>query len=164
MAETAPLVEVVIEDPRWEAASLEALAERAARAALEAEGLDPSGRAISLLCCDDVRIAALNAEFRGKPEATNVLSWPAGPADRAMPGEPEHLGDLALSYETCAREAADAGLSLRDHSAHLLVHGVLHLLGRDHIDEAEADEMERLETKILASMGVDDPYDGQERP
>ena len=69
-----------------------------------------------------------------------------------------------MSYDTCAREAADAGLSLSDHAAHLLVHGVLHLLGRDHIDETEADEMERLETKILASMGVDDPYGGQERP
>jgi len=164
MAETASLVEAVIEDPRWEAAGLEDLAERAARAVLEVEGLDPSTSSISLLCCDDTRIAALNAEFRGKPKATNVLSWPAGPADRAMPGEPAHLGDLALSYDTCAREAGDAGLSLSDHAAHLLVHGVLHLLGRDHVKETEADEMERLETKILASMGVHDPYGGQERP
>lgn len=164
MAETAKLVEAVIEDPRWEAAGLEDLAERAARAALEAEGLDPSTRAISLLGCDDSRIAALNADFRGKAAATNVLSWPAGPSGDLLPGEPETLGDLALSYDTCAREAAEAGLSLSDHALHLVVHGVLHLTGRDHVDDAEADGMENLETKILASLGVADPYAGQERP
>jgi probable rRNA maturation factor len=164
MAETGTLVEAVIEDARWEAVGLEALAERAARAALRAEGVDPSARSIGLLGCDDARIAALNAEFRGKASATNVLSWPPRGADHPIPGEPESVGDLALSYDTCAREAAEAGLSLGDHATHLLVHGVLHLLGRDHADDAEAAEMQRLETKILASLGVADPYVDQERP
>ena len=153
-----------MEDARWEVAGLEALAERAARAALESEGMDPKTKTIGLLGCDDSRIAALNAEFRGKAHATNVLSWPAGPADFAVPGEAEHLGDLALSYDTCAREASDAGLSLRDHATHLVVHGVLHLLGHDHETDEEADDMERMETKILASLGVADPYVDQERP
>ena len=164
MAEATPLVEAVIEDPRWERAALEALAERAARATLETEGLDPSAYAISLLGCDDSRIAALNAGFRGKAAATNVLSWPAARADHPMPGEPESLGDVALSYDTCAREAVEAGVSLDDHATHLVVHGVLHLLGRDHEEDTQADEMERLETKILASLGVGDPYVEQERP
>ena len=164
MAEATPLVEAAVEDPRWEAAGLEALAERAARAALEAEGLDPSAYVIGLLGCDDSRIAALNADFRGKAAATNVLSWPAARAGHPMPGEPESLGDVALSYDTCAREAVEAGVSLDDHATHLVVHGVLHLLGRDHEEDTQADEMERLETKILASLGVADPYVEQERP
>jgi probable rRNA maturation factor len=164
VAEGAALVEAAIEDPRWEAAGLGDLAERAARAVLEAKGLDPASRAISLLGCDDARIAELNAGFRCKAAPTNVLSWPAGPADFALPGEPENLGDLALSYDTCAKEAAEAGLSLRDHATHLVVHGVLHLLGYDHEDDEEAADMERFETKILASLGVADPYDDQERP
>lgn len=164
MADTTPLIEAVIEDPRWEAAGLEALAERAARATLESEGLDPGAYGISLLGCDDSRIAALNADFRGKDAPTNVLSWPAGKANHAIPGEPENLGDVAMSYDTCAREAAEGGLSLGAHATHLVIHGVLHLLGWDHEDDAEADEMERLETKILASLGVADPYVVKERP
>ena len=160
MPETArALVDLIVEDPRWQAAGLAPIAERAARAALTAAGLDPDRHEISLLACDDARIATLNAEFRGKPAATNVLSWPAfdGPAPR--PGEEAvFLGDLALAFETCAREAAAAGIPLADHAAHLVVHGSLHLLGFDHEMEAEADAMEEFETKILASMGLPNPY------
>ena len=103
MAETAPLVEALIEDPRWDAAGLEALAERAARAALEAEGLDPSTRAISLLCCDDARIAALNADFRGKPEATNVLSWPARAGGSRHAGRARSIWAIWRCHTTPAR-------------------------------------------------------------
>lgn len=156
MADDAPLVDVVIEDPRWQDLDIEALAERAARAAVVAEGLDPSGCEIALLAADDARIAALNAEFRGKPTPTNVLSWPSG--ETPPPGEPRFLGDLALAYETCRAEAAAAGLPEADHVTHLVVHGVLHLLGHDHVDPAEGDAMEALETKILASLGVANPY------
>lgn len=157
-----PLVDLVIEEPRWEAAGLEVLAETAARAALLAAGRDPDRHEISLLACDDARIAALNADFRDKPKPTNVLSWPAFEGDAPDPDpedpEPVFLGDMALSYDTCAREAAEAGIPLSDHATHLVVHGVLHLLGYDHELEAEADAMEDFETKILASMGVADPY------
>jgi probable rRNA maturation factor len=151
------LVEVVIEDPRWEALGLEALAGRAARAALVAAGTDPEGCEIALLAADDARIAALNAEFRGKPVPTNVLSWPSGEGP-AAPGEARFLGDLALAYETCMAEAAAAGIAPADHVAHLVAHGALHLLGHDHAEDAEAEAMEALEAKALASMGVANPY------
>jgi probable rRNA maturation factor len=151
------LVGAVIEDPRW--AGIEGVAERAARAALAASGRDPARHEIGLLACDDARMAALNAEFRGKPQPTNVLSWPAFAGPAPEPGaEPVFLGDLALGFETCAAEAAAAGIPLADHAAHLVVHGTLHLLGHDHAGDAEAAAMELLETNILASMGVANPY------
>lgn len=104
----------------------------------------------------------LNADFRGKPRPTNVLSWPAfdPPPPDPAPDDPEalFLGDLAIAYETCAAEAAAAGIPLGEHATHLVVHGVLHLLGYDHEVEDEADAMEAFETNILASMGLPDPY------
>jgi len=152
------LVEIVFEEPRWEQAGLAETAEAAARAALEAVKKDPDGFEIGLLACDDARIAGLNAAFRGRSAPTNVLSWPsgdgaAGPADGAV-----FLGDAAIAFETCAAEAAAAGVPLADHAAHLVAHAVLHLLGHDHEDEAEAAAMEAIETKILARLGVADPY------
>jgi probable rRNA maturation factor len=164
------VVETVVADPRWEAAGIAAIAERAARAALVAVGRDPELHEIGLLACDDARIAALNADFRGKPAPTNVLSWPAfaAPAPEEPPGLPGEgplfLGDIALAYETCAREAGEAGIALAEHAAHLVVHGTLHLLGHDHADDPEAEAMEAIETKALASMGIADPYSREERP
>ena len=159
-------VESVIEDPRWADLDIETLARRAASEALAQLGLDPEAWDISLLACSDARIANLNAEFRGMVQATNVLSWPSaerGPdtpgavPDPPDPTDPE-LGDIALAYETCAREAEAAGLGLNAHATHLLVHGVLHLLGYDHENDADATRMETLETEILARLGVADPY------
>lgn len=159
-----PLVELVLDDARWEAAGLEAIAERAAQAALATLGLPPENCEISLLAASDSQIAALNLAFRGKSAPTNVLSWPA--FNLAMPGRlsvsedpPVFLGDLALAFETCAREAEEAGIVLADHAAHLVVHGVLHLLGYDHSEDKEAEVMEAIEVKALASIGVADPYD-----
>lgn len=158
------LVEAVVEDARWDGIGIEALAETAASAALSAAGHDPGRYELSLLACDDARIAVLNESFRGKPAATNVLSWPAfegGPpaSGAAVDGEePLFLGDMALAYDTCAAEAEVAGVSLAEHATHLVVHGVLHLLGHDHEVEAEAEAMEAIETKVLASLGIDDPY------
>ncbi len=162
-------VEAAIEDDRWAEAGIAALAERAARAALEAVERDPDQHEIGLLACDDARIAELNREFRGKAVPTNVLSWPAFagtvPSPPGLPGEgPLFLGDVALGYDTCAREAGEGGISLADHAAHLVVHGVLHLLGHDHAVDAEAESMESLETKVLATLGVANPYSPQERP
>ncbi len=165
----ASLVDLVIEDARWEAGGLDAVAERAAAAVLVAVGRDPGRYELALLMCDDARIAALNAEFRGKAVPTNVLSWPAfageppkpGPGPSSGPGagdEPLFLGDIAMAYETCAREAAATGVPLGDHAAHLVIHGVLHLLGHDHIGEEEAVDMEKIETKTLATLGIADPY------
>ena len=161
---------MILEDPRWEAAGLEALAERAARAALTALGLDPAGFEIALLGASDARISELNADFRGKPQPTNVLSWPAAElgaaAEGATPappvpgrGMPESLGDIALAWETCCAEAAAAGKPLADHLTHLVLHGTLHLLGYDHQRDGDATLMEELERKILARLGVADPYE-----
>ncbi|MGB4826726.1 MAG: rRNA maturation RNase YbeY [Paracoccaceae bacterium] len=164
------LVETLIEDARWQAFGLEALAERSARAALTGHGLATKGFQISLLACDDARIAALNADFRGKPQPTNVLSWPS--EDRApdqpgaapdLPGpgaddDPESLGDIAIAWETCQREATEQHKPAADHVAHLIVHAVLHLLGYDHIEDDDARLMESIEVRVLASMGLPDPY------
>lgn len=158
----ADLVEAVVEDPRWRAMAIDELAQRAARATLLAAGLDPEGCEISLLAADDARISELNAAFRGKPVPTNVLSWPS--EERPHPGEPRFLGDVALAYDTCVREAEAAGVAPADHVAHLVAHGILHLLGYDHETDAEADAMEAIERKILEILGLPDPYKPQGRP
>lgn len=147
-------VDILIEAEGWSGIeNLEAIIRRAVDAALAAEGR--SGAAISLMLGDDAAIRTLNASFRGKDKATNVLSFPAP----AMPGDPEPaLGDIALAYETCAREAEEEGKALADHLTHLVVHGTLHLLGHDHETEAEAEAMEALEIRILAGLGIADPY------
>jgi probable rRNA maturation factor len=98
-----------------------------------------------------VRQQALNARFRGKDAATNVLSFPA-------PGADAGLGDVALALGVCEREAAEQGKTLADHLTHLTAHGVLHLLGYDHESDAEAEAMEARERAILAGLGVADPY------
>ena len=143
------MIEVEIEDAAWTSAlpDAAAVAERAATAALGTVEGD-----VVVLLTDDAAVQDLNARFRDRDRPTNVLSFPA--ADSAAP----HLGDLVLAFGVCAAEAAAQGKSLADHLSHLTVHGVLHLLGRDHVDEAEADEMEAEERSILASLGVADPY------
>ncbi|SEM67178.1 probable rRNA maturation factor [Loktanella fryxellensis] len=159
-------VDCLTEDPRWDALGLEALAVTASDAALRALDLDPDEWEISLLGCDDARITVLNADFRDKPTATNVLSWPSDErgAEVAgdMPDPPDaddpELGDIAIAYDTCAAEALAADKPLADHVTHLIVHATLHLLGFDHEDDSDATLMEGLETRILAQMGLDDPY------
>jgi len=118
-------------------------------AAATAEGV---GGTVSLLLGDDAAIAALNKEFRGKDGPTNVLSFP--PAH----GEPGFLGDIALAAETIVEEAQFQGKSVENHAAHLVVHGFLHLLGYDHMNEADAEKMEARERAILNSIGIEDPY------
>lgn len=164
------VVDIVIEDVRWEAFGLEALAERACSAALEGLGLGSVGFSVVVMGCDDARIAALNADFRGKPKPTNVLSWPSEERGAEEAGEepdlpeageaddPCELGDIAIAYETCLREAEEAGKPAEDHVTHLVVHGLLHCLGYDHVDDADAAVMEGHEVRILASLGLPDPY------
>lgn len=158
-------VDCLIEDRRW--AELETLAQRASDAVFAHFDMDVDAFEISLLGCNDARIAELNADFRGKPQPTNVLSWPsderAALVDGAMPAAAKlpmdaELGDIAIAYETCAREAAEAGKTMQDHTLHLLVHGTLHLLGFDHVRDQDATLMEGLETQILGKLGVCDPY------
>jgi probable rRNA maturation factor len=159
------IVECVIEDTRW--VGLDALADCAARAALSGVGLEAAAFEISLLACDDARICVLNADFRQKGTPTNVLSWPSNErgaeADGDMPVQPQlpqdtELGDIAISYDTCAREAAQSGTPFADHVTHLIVHGTLHLLGFDHLRDLDGALMEGLETEILGKLDIADPY------
>lgn len=146
------MIDVEIEAQAWTAALADAEAQTrtAAEAVLAEERL--SDRNLVVLLTDDVAVQALNAQFRGKDQPTNVLSFPAAPNPE------QHLGDVALAYETCAREAAEQGKPLAHHLQHLVAHGVLHLLGYDHMTDEEASEMEGLERIVLAGLGVPDPY------
>ena len=143
-------VEVEVEADAWLTAlpDCERLVREAALAALG----DAEDEAVTVLLTDDAEMRTLNRDHRRKDAPTNVLSFPAH--ETAV----GHLGDIALAYETCAREARDAGKPLANHLRHLVVHGVLHLLGLDHEAEAEAEAMEARERTVLAGMGVPDPY------
>jgi probable rRNA maturation factor len=156
-------VEVDIEEP-WPQGDWDALAARAAEiAARVAPELGNPRLSASLLFTSDGEIHSLNRDWRERDKATNVLSFPMLEREDLLAlgpdGPPELLGDIALAYETCAREAAEKGVSIHDHAAHLIVHGLLHLAGYGHeISAQDADAMEALETKALALMGIADPY------
>ncbi len=158
MSDADPWIDVVIEDPRWGAVGLDAVAEAAAGAALRHLGRDPRAFEVVVLGCDDARIGALNAASRGIERPTNVLAWPSAARDPAHPPEDGPLGDVALSYDTCAAEALAQGKGLGDHATHLVAHAVLHLLGFDHDDDIAASLMEGHERTILRGMGLPNPY------
>ena len=144
------MIEVEIEADDWLSALPEAetVVARAAVAALGTVAGD-----VVVLLTDDAAVQDLNARFRDRDRPTNVLSFPA--PESAAP----HLGDLVLAFGVCRDEAEAQGKRLSDHLSHLTVHGVLHLLGRDHEDDAEAEAMEAEERTILAELGVNDPYE-----
>ncbi len=166
-AEYAIEINVCVSSDCWLTAcpDAEALAGRAARAALAA-ALQTTANApvlLDIVLTDDSEQRALNRTWRGKDSSTNVLSFamtdPAAPAPpRAPRGAPVLLGDVVLALETVALEAAEQRKRLPDHLSHLVVHGVLHLLGFDHESEAEAAIMEAREIEILAALGVPAPY------
>lgn len=153
-----------IDIEHWPAGDWDGLARTAAAAAAQVEPLLAHARLeASLLFTSDSEVHRLNREWRQRDKPTNVLSFPM--LDRADlmaltdTGPPEMLGDIALAHETCAREAAEKGISLEHHAAHLLVHGLLHLAGHDHVaSDAQAEEMEALEIAALAKLGIADPY------
>lgn len=144
------MIEVEIDADGWSILpNAETLAQRAGERALamaECEG------DVAVLLTDDRAVRDLNARFRGKDQPTNVLSFPA------PEGSGAHLGDVCLAYETCEREATEQSKTLAAHLQHLTAHGVLHLLGYDHDVDADAEIMEALERRILAALGVADPY------
>jgi len=162
---TAPILEIDI-DPIWgETTDWEALANRAAEAAAQvAPELAHPNLLVSLVLADDAEVHALNKQWRAKDKPTNVLSFPMlaredvlrAAADEDAPGM---LGDLILAQGVCAREAAGKGVSVESHATHLVIHGLLHLAGYDHEKgDAQAEEMEELERKALALLGLADPY------
>jgi probable rRNA maturation factor len=147
------MIEVEIEDEAWTTALPDA--ERwtidAAKAALALADADPDA-AVTILLTDDAAIQELNAQFRDKDKPTNVLSFPA--AQTALP----HIGDIALAYGVCAKEAAEQNKTLREHLVHLTAHGVLHLMGYDHETDADAEVMEEMERDVLRGFEISDPY------
>jgi probable rRNA maturation factor len=144
------LVDLIVDDPGWTETlpGLAALADTAARLALEAADLDPKHWSLCILACGDARIADLNREFRGKPVPTNVLSWPAFDLAPKNPGE----------RPAPPPQAKSGPPPLKDHVIHLILHGCLHLLGFDHETDEDAETMEGVETRALARINVADPY------
>jgi probable rRNA maturation factor len=157
-------IDVLAESSAWRdgVPAAENACRRAAAAAFEV-GCHGAGHAeVGVVLSDDVRVRRLNHDFRGRDEATNVLSFPNHTAAEVAAPWPSNrpllLGDIVVAYETVVAEAVAERKDVSQHLSHLVVHGMLHLLGCDHRTKAEADEMERLETKILATLGVPNPY------
>ncbi len=144
--------------PAWKAVPrAAATARKAARRAIAMGGVPVlPGAVIAVSLADDARVREANRAFRGKDAPTNVLSFPAVAPERI--GGSLFLGDVILAYETVQAEAAAERKPIEDHLAHLVVHGVLHLIGHDHMTDDEAERMESLETTILKEIGVPDPY------
>lgn len=150
-------LDITVQCAEWERALADAraVAEAAALAAFTGE----PGSEAGVTLADDAFVRGLNRRYRHRDEPTNVLSF--ANLDGAGPhaaGAPLLLGDIVVAFETARREAGEAGRPLDQHLAHLVVHGMLHLLGHDHQDATEAERMERLEANILATIGVPDPY------
>lgn len=158
----AVVIDLAVPCPKWRRAlpAVEKRAREAARAALTQTSKKRVAVELSLVLADDATVAALNERWRRRRGPTNVLAFAS--EERAMPPAPLLLGDVVLAYETVTKEARDQGKALADHLRHLVVHGVLHLLGYDHEAAGPARRMETLETRILATLDVPDPYHARE--
>jgi probable rRNA maturation factor len=151
------LIDIEIDDERWLVAHkrIQSHLQHALGLVLTQECADPDGDLVILLC-DDQTMRELNTEYRQKDKATNVLAFPCAPMP--MPGGGRHYGDIALGYETCMREAKEQNKTIESHLTHLAIHGVLHLLGYDHIEEGDSIIMEAREKRYLKELGFSDPY------
>jgi probable rRNA maturation factor len=150
-------IDIFVEAGDWPAqAELARLVDRAVAAAFAETGVS-GGSELSVVFSDDANIRTLNAQWRGKDKPTNVLSFPAFSFPKGGP-LPPMLGDVVLAAETVAREAALEGKPVANHITHLVIHGLLHLLGHDHETDAEAEEMETIERAALARLAIPDPY------
>jgi probable rRNA maturation factor len=163
---TIPTTEVIVAADCWQdQPDAEAVIHRAINAAAEIADADAGDAEIAVMLTDDDGIRTLNKNWRGLDKPTNVLSFPAlqptGPVSKDDP--PRMLGDIAIAYQTMRREADEAQKPFDHHLSHLTVHGFLHLIGYDHENDGEAEEMETLETEILAQLGIPDPYADRER-
>jgi len=143
--------ETVVDHPGWAEHDVsEATVDAAAAALWKRLGTSGDTVELSILLSDDTRIQALNTQFRAKDQPTNVLSFPSD--------EDTYIGDIALALETVVREAADHQISVADHVTHLVIHGILHLLGHDHVANEDAEEMETIEVLVLKDLGIANPY------
>ena len=162
-APDGPDIDVVVNCSLWNDAlpDAAALAREAAEAALRTAPADAAGSAleVSIVLADDAFVQNLNRDYRGRDEPTNVLSFPATSEGTSPPDMPVLLGDIIVAYETTAAEAARDGKALGDHLCHLIVHGMLHLLGFDHQAATDADAMETLEIDVLAALHIANPYE-----
>lgn len=145
-------IDVIVEADAWNTHDAEDIVRKAIAAATAFEN---SSGDVAVMLTDDVTIQQLNAQWRGMDKPTNVLSFPASDVTAAQDG---HLGDIAIAYETVAREAEAEDKAFSDHLAHLAIHGYLHLIGFDHENDDDALRMESLETRILSSLAIADPY------
>lgn len=155
-------IDLLLEDESWLVLcpSVEALVHEVARVVGEDTDVSShtkAGASVAISLAADERVRGLNKQYRGKDAPTNVLSFP-NEDDFDVPGEAPHLGDIILARGVVEREAREQGKSIENHIAHLVIHGLLHLVGYDHIDDTDAEEMESLEADILARMGVPNPY------
>jgi probable rRNA maturation factor len=151
-------IDVLTEDDAWHALpEREALAARAARAVFDVLEVPEPQSELSIVFTSDAVVADLNRQWRGKAKPTNVLSFPAAAAG-VPPGASPALGDIVLAAGVVSAEAHGQGKPLANHAAHLIIHGVLHLLGHDHGDDETAEAMERLEARAMARLGLPDPY------
>jgi probable rRNA maturation factor len=154
-----PNADVLVAADCWQSEPrAEAIVQRAIAAAASAVELPAKETEVAIMLTDDARVQELNREWRDQDKPTNVLSFPAewhtGPDEDA----PRMLGDIAIAYETTRREADSELKPFENHLSHLVIHGFLHLLGYDHLQDDEAEEMETLEQDILAGLGIPDPY------
>ena len=149
--------DISVEDGGWEEFELETILMKCASSLSDTLGKDLPRGEVSVLFADDAAVQALNRDWRGKDKPTNVLSFPAEDFPE-IEGLSPPLGDIALAFETCQREAVEKEIPVSEHLTHLILHGILHLLGYDHIEDEEATEMEDLERQLLAHIGIADPY------
>ena len=163
---TLPMTEVLVVAECWQnEPDAEAVIQRAIAAAAGSVDADVGDAELAVMLTDDPGIRTLNSNWRGIDKPTNVLSFPALQGEGARkPGDaPRMLGDIAIAYETTRREADAEGKLFEHHLSHLAIHGFLHLIGYDHENDADAEEMESLETEILQQLGIPDPYADRER-
>src|ERR1700722_1538050 len=161
-----PITEVLVVADCWQdEPDAEAVIQRAIAIAAATVDADVADAELAVMLTDDSGIRTLNSNWRGINKPTNVLSFPAlQPEGARKPGDaPRMLGDIAIAYETTRREADAEGKPFEHHLSHLAIHGFLHLIGYDHENDADAEEMESLETEILEQLGIPDPYADRER-
>lgn len=152
-------IDIAVLDERWEQVpDLDRLVRTAALAAVENGSGNTDPAELSLVFSNDARVRELNADYRGKPAPTNVLSFPSSMPGDVPAGHVRLLGDVVVAFETINREASEQGKTFENHLCHLIVHGVLHLLGYDHEIDSSADKMEALEVAALAQISVPNPY------